>query len=164
MADVSIRPAAPGDLPAIHRLLTNFGAHWERPEWVTATPVALDAALFGTDHKGFAHVAERDGNVVGAALWYLTYNFWMATPILFLEDLYVDEAARGSGAGEGLMRALADEAVVRDCAWMDWIVRVDNIAGQRFYARHGGALEADFGLWRMERDALIRLAGGADDR
>jgi len=160
MAELATRSAARADVPAIYRLLTDFGAHWGRPDWVTATPDALEAALFGVDHKGLAHVAVLDGDVVGVALWFLTFNFWMATPVLFLEDLYVDEAARGSGAGEALMRALANEAVARDCAWMDWTVRVDNDAGQRFYTRHGGAHEADFGLWRMERDALERLAVG----
>lgn len=161
MADLIIRPAMPGDVPAIYQLLINFGAHWGRSEWVTTTPEALNAALFGKDHKGFGNVALVDGNIVGVALWYLTFNFWMATPVLFLEDLYVDETARGSGAGEALMRALAREAVSRDCAWMDWLVRVDNEAGQRFYARHGGAREADYDFWRMEREALDRLAAGA---
>jgi len=161
MAGLAIRPAAADDVPAIHQLLTDFGVLWGRSEWVTTTLNALDAALFGADHKGFGHVASVDGNIVGVALWYLTYNFWMATPVLFLEDLYVDETARGSGAGEALMRALATEAVARNCGWMDWIVPADNVAGQRFYARLGGAREAGNDLWRMERDALERLASVA---
>lgn len=161
MPDLSVRPAAPGDVPAIHRLLTSFGALWGKPEWVTTTPDALDAALFGPDHKGFGHVALIDGDIVGVALWFLTFNFWMATPVLFLEDLYVDEAARGSGAGEALMRMLAREVVARNCGWMDWVVPVDNVAGQRFYARLGGARASGYDFWRMEREALDRLAAGA---
>lgn len=155
-----IRAATIADVPAIHGLLQRFGTHWGNPDWVSATPEALSAALFGADPKGFGHVAQIDGQVTGVALWFVTFNFWMAEPILFLEDLFVDEAARGSGAGEALMRALAREATERGCAWMDWIVRTDNHAGQRFYARHGGVRQGDFDLWRMERDALARLAGG----
>ncbi|MBX9730478.1 MAG: GNAT family N-acetyltransferase [Sphingomonas sp.] len=155
---LAIRRATQDDIPEIHRLLLAFGRHWQREEWVSGTQAALDTALFGLDHRGFAHVAELDGKVVGMALWYLTFSFWLAEPVLFLEDLYVDEPARGSGAGEALLRTLAAEALDRGCAWMDWIVQTDNEATKRFYARHGGAHNADFDLWRMEGDQLRALA------
>ncbi|WP_374146195.1 N-acetyltransferase family protein [Sphingomonas sp. 28-63-12] len=155
---LAIRRATRNDVPEIHRLLLAFGRHWHREHWVSGTQAALDKALFGHDLRGFAHVAALDDTVVGIALWYLTYNFWLAEPVLFLEDLYVDEPARGSGAGEALLRALAAEALDRDCAWMDWIVRTDNEATKRFYARHGGTHNADFDLWRMEGDQLRALA------
>lgn len=158
MAALEIRAAARGDVSAIHRLLLDFGRHWGHEEWVSGSPDALATALFGPDHKGYGHVAVLDGAVVGVALWFLAFNFWMAQPVLFLEDLYVDEAARGSGAGEALMRALAKEAVTCDCAWMEWIVAVDNVAGQRFYARHGGTAKTEYDLWRLEDDALHALA------
>lgn len=159
MAAPSVRRATSHDAADIHRLLVAFGALWNRPEWVTGTPAALEAALFGPDPKGFAHVALVEDAVVGVALWYMAFNFWMATPVLYLEDLFVDASARDSGAGETLLRALAAEAVDRDCGWMEWIVPSNNIAGKRFYARHGASNHSDYELWRMERDALNRLAG-----
>lgn len=159
MASVTIRAAEPRDVADIHRLLLAFGRHWTHEDWVTSTPETLDKALFGPDHKGFGHVAERDGQILGVALWFMAFNFWMTEPVLFLEDLFVDEAARGSGTGEALIKALAVEAVSCDCAWMEWIVRADNIASQRFYARHGGQHMAEYGLWRLEGDALQALAG-----
>lgn len=160
MATPEIRAVTPGDVPAIHQLLLDFGRHWGHEEWVSGSPDALAQALFGPDHKGHGHVAVIDGAVVGVALWFLAFNFWMAQPVLFLEDLYVDETARGSGAGEALMRALAGEAVARECAWMEWIVAVDNVAGQRFYARHGASAKVEYDLWRLEDDELRSLAAG----
>lgn len=161
MAGPSVRCATAQDVAAIHGLLRAFGRLWNHEDWVTSTPAALEKALFAPDHKGFAHVVALDGAIVGVALWYMAFNFWMTEPVLYLEDLYVDDAARGSGAGEALLRTLAAEAIARDCAWMEWIVPGDNIAGKRFYARHGGSQQSDYELWRMEGDALRALASGA---
>lgn len=157
MAMPAIRAAKISDVRAIHGLLLQFGAHWGHKDWVSATPETLQAALFGTEPNGFGHVAEIDGQVIGVALWFLTFNFWMAEPILFLEDIYVDEAARGNGAGAALMRTLAQEATRRGCARIDWIVKADDRDSQRFYARHGGERQGEFEVWRMECDALARL-------
>ncbi|MBA3879545.1 MAG: GNAT family N-acetyltransferase [Sphingobium sp.] len=160
---VVARPATRADVAAIHRRLQHFGAHIGHPEWVSATPGRLDAALFGPAPQGHAHVATLDDRVVGVALWFLTFNFWMAQPILYLEDLFVDAEARGAGAGEALMQALAAEACARDCAWMDWIVLTDNLGGQRFYERIGARLQPEWRLWRLEGEALAALAGERPD-
>ncbi len=156
-----VRQAVPEDIGAIHALLLGFGRHVGHVEWVSAGPEALAGALFGAAPRGHAHVALVDGRIVGVALWFLSFNFWMVQPVLYLEDLFVDAEARGSGAGEALMRALAAEAVARDCAWMDWQVLTDNHGGQRFYARLGARAQPEWRLWRLEGPALAELAGGA---
>ncbi|MCH4891941.1 GNAT family N-acetyltransferase [Sphingomonas sp. SFZ2018-12] len=157
---VTIRRAEPRDLPEIQALLHAFGQHLERPEWVTGSAGALEAALFGDPPSGHGHVAELDGRVVGIALWFLTYNFWTTRPVLYLEDLYVDASARGSGAGEALLRALGAEAVARDCAWMSWAVLVTNQGAKRFYERLGAAHDPSWEVWRLEGDTLTALGTG----
>ena len=158
-----VRPAAPIDVDAIFERLLGFGRHVGNPDWVSTTPDQLVAGLFGSLPRGFAHVATVEGRVVGVALWFFTFNFWMAQPILYLEDLFVDADARGSGAGEALMRALAAEAVARDCAWMDWQVLTVNVGGQRFYDRLGAELQPEWRLWRLEGEALAALADTPPD-
>lgn len=161
---VAVRPAMRADVDAIHERLCRFGRHIGHPDWVSATPDQLGAALFGPAPTGFAHVAQHDGQIVGVALWFLSFNFWMAQPILYLEDLFVDAEARSLGAGEALMRALAAEAQRRGCAWMDWIVLTDNLGGQRFYERLGAKLQPEWRLWRLEGEALAALAGERPDQ
>lgn len=163
MTTVGARPAGLADIDAIHQRLRHFGAHIGHPEWVSATREQLAEALFGAAPKGHAHVATIGDGVVGVALWFLTFNFWMARPILYLEDLFVDAEARGAGAGEALMKALAAEARARDCAWMDWIVLTDNLGGQRFYDRIGARAQPEWRLWRLEGEALAALAGERPD-
>lgn len=155
---VVVRRATADDVAAIHALLLGFGRHIGHVDWVTAGPAALRDALFGATPRGFAHVAVVDARIVGVALWFLSFNFWMVQPILYLEDLFVDAEARGSGAGEALMRALAAEAIARDCAWVDWQVLTENTGGQRFYDRLGAKLQPEWRLWRLEGEALAALA------
>ena len=44
------------------------------------------------------------------------YSTWRGRRCLYLEDLFVRPAARGKGAGLGLMRELARGAMNHDCA------------------------------------------------
>ena len=62
---------------------------------------------------------------------------WTGGPILFLQDLFVSEEARGAGAGEALLKGvyrLADELGASQVFWM---VDEDDARLQGFYARHG---------------------------
>lgn len=156
---VVVRTAEPADMADIYRLLRAFGRHMGHEDWVSGTPDGLARDLFSNPPKCFAHVAMVDTAIVGAALWFETYSFWAAQPILYLEDLFVDAEVRGAGAGEALMRALAGEATARGCAWMDWQVLTDNVGGQRFYDRLGAKLQPEWRLWRLEGDALAALVG-----
>ena len=126
---VVVRTARPEDVAAIHARLMGFGRHVGNPDWVSTTEDQLGDALFGPASRGFAYIAVVDGRIAGVALWFLTYNFWMAQPILYLEDLFVDAEARGAGAGEALMRALAGEATAGGGAWMAWKELTDNVGG-----------------------------------
>lgn len=161
MSALTVRPAAPDDVPAIHALLLDFGRYWRHEDWVSGSEPALADALFGPAPRGQGHVACLETGVIGVALWFVTYNFWMTRPILYLEDLFVAEAARGSGAGAALMRALAAEALARDCAWMSWTVRDEDAGAARFYAALGAEPDRESRPWRLEGDALHALAGGA---
>lgn len=155
-----IRAATPEDVPAIRALVAAFAAETGQAEWARASEAGLSAALFGAGARCAALVAPGEGGLRGIALWFLTYNFWLGRPVLYLEDLFVRAEARGAGVGEALMRALAAEALARDCAWMDWQVLTSNLGGQRFYARLGAAAQPEWRLWRLERPALETLARG----
>lgn len=158
MSAPAVRPAVRDDVPAIHALLRDFGRYWHHADWVSGTEAALADALFGPVPRGMGHVACAGGSVIGVALWFVTYNFWVTRPILYLEDLFVAEAARGSGAGAALMRALAAEALARDCAWMSWTVRDEDEGAARFYAGLGALPDRESRPWRLEGEALERLA------
>src|SRR4051812_9676791 len=56
----------------------------------------------------FARLAERDGIIVGFSISVLHEGTWTIDPVCYLEDLFVDPAARGEGAGGFLIQDLID--------------------------------------------------------
>ena len=155
---VLIRRAERADVPDILRLIVALAVYEREPDAVKVTEESLGEILFGDNPGVFVHVAEEGGRVVGIALWFLTFSTWIGVPSLYLEDLFVEEAARGSGAGRALFQALAREAKARGCARMDWAVLDWNEQARGFYARLGGHHSTGWQPWRMEGEALDRLA------
>ncbi|MFN3819835.1 N-acetyltransferase family protein [Blastomonas sp.] len=157
---VSIRPARPGDEAAILRLVIALAVYEREPDAVQATEDSLRKTLFGENPQVFAHLAEMDGEVVGLALWLLTYSTWTGAPSLYLEDLFVCRRARGTGTGRALLTTLAREAKARGCARMDWAVLDWNDKAKDFYHHIGAHHSKGWEPWRIEGDALERLAEG----
>lgn len=156
---LAIRRVEPGDVAAILDLIVALAVYEREPDAVQATEASLHATLFGPAAEVFAHVAEVDGRVEGVALWFRTYSTWTGRPSLYLEDLFVSEAARGTGAGKALLTALAQEAKRQDCARIDWAVLDWNDTAKTFYRHIGAKRSAGWEPWRLEGEALDRLAG-----
>ena len=68
---------------------------------------------FGPQPHFEALLAFLDGEPAGMALFHPRFSTWLGQPRLFLEDLYVTEAARGHGVGRRLMARLAAIAIER---------------------------------------------------
>lgn len=157
-----IRAARDGDEAEILRLVQALADYEKASDAVKATASSLRAMLFGDNPKVFAHIAERDGQVVGIAVWFFTFSTWTGRHGIYLEDLFVDPAARGQGAARLLFRALAAEAKAHDCARIDWAVLDWNELGKGFYRRLGAVQKADWEPWRLDGAALDALAEGSD--
>jgi GNAT superfamily N-acetyltransferase len=152
-----VRRAAPGDVPAILRCIKALATYEREPDAVQATEASLQETLFGADPRVFAHVVEIDGVVEGIAVWFLNYSTWTGRPGIYLEDLFVSEAARGSGAGKALFRALAQEAVANGYARIDWAVLDWNMPAMDFYRAIGAERQTTWEPWRLSGAALAAL-------
>ena len=166
---VRIRPATASDVPLILALFRRAAAfQGEPPDVVTATEERLAATMFGPAPLASALLAESPedaGVVLGLACYYFTFSTYTARPTLYLEDLFVEEAARGRGVGTALMARLAHIALGRDCRAMEWLTPAaeDNAALPFYRGRIGAeAVETTDGgkLYRMRlpEDGLRRLA------
>lgn len=83
-----------------------------------------------------ALIAELDGEPVGMALFHPRFSTWTGTPTLFLEDIFVREAARSHGIGRRLMARLAAIALERGWARIDFHV-LDWNPARGFYQKLG---------------------------
>ena len=136
MPRTSIREARPEDAELLLRFIRELALYDDAPERVCCTADDLRRDGFGPARRFEALIAEVGGEAAGYALFYPSYTAWAGTAGLFLEDLYLDETARGHGVGRRLMAELA--ALCRRRGWtrIDLRVRADNRA-RRFYQRIG---------------------------
>ncbi len=155
-----IRPAEPGDVDVLHQFIVALAEAEEFPEPVTAQPQDLAQALFGPRSVAAAVVAVIDGVAAGFALYYPTYSTIVGRPGIHLEDLYIRPEHRGSGLGRALLAHLAQLALERDGARLEWWVLRTNEPALRFYARLAARELDEITIQRLDGSALRNLATG----
>jgi GNAT superfamily N-acetyltransferase len=156
-----IRPATPGDIPAIIQLIRALSDYEKLSDQVVLDEARLREHLFGPRPYAEVLLAEEAGRVVGYALFFHTYSTFLARPSLYLEDLFVLPEHRGRGHGKALLARLARLAVERDCGRFEWMVLDWNTPAIQFYESLGAALAPEWKLCRMTGDALRRFAATA---
>lgn len=153
-----LRAARPGDEPGILAHIHALARYEREPDAVENTAQMLTDTLFGAQPRAFAHVVERDGAIVGIAIWFLTYSTWTGTHGIWLEDLHVDEAERGRGYGRSLMSALASVCVERGYRRFEWTVLDWNEPSIGFYRSIGAEPLAEWTTQRLTGQQLEQLA------
>jgi len=154
-----VRFASRDDLPRLWELLRGLAEYERWTEYVTGTQEQLGELLFGARPVGEALVAEREGRLVGYAIFFPTLSSFRTRTMLWLEDLFVEESERGRGTGRALVAALARLAVERGHARIDWHVLDWNAPSIAFYERLGaGRIATDVHTYSLPEDALRRIA------
>jgi GNAT superfamily N-acetyltransferase len=155
-----IRPAKPEDVAEIHAMVRELADYEKSLDQAKATPEQLHDALFGERPAVFAHVAEDDaGRVLGFALWFLNYSTWTGVHGIYLEDLYVRPAARGTGYGKALLAQLARICVERGYQRLEWSVLDWNEPALAVYRSQGAVPMDEWTVHRLTGDALAAMAG-----
>jgi len=153
-----LRPARPGDEPGILACITALAVYEKEPDAVDNTADDLTVTLFGPEPRAFAHVVERDGQIVGIAVWFITYSTWTGRHGVWLEDLFVLDSERGRGYGKALMRALAAVCIERGYSRFEWTVLDWNEPAIGFYRSLGVTPMSEWTTQRLTGDALTALA------
>ena len=78
-------------------------------------------------------VAVQDGQVIGFTTYNLQNSTWSANGHCYLEDLFVDPAARGTGAGRALIDYVKDFAISNKCSRLYWNTDEDNATARKLY-------------------------------
>jgi GNAT superfamily N-acetyltransferase len=159
----TLRPAAAADLPAIVGLIRELADFEQLLHLVVVTPESLHPHLFGPRPAAEAVVAEVNGEVVAFALFFTNFSTFLGRPGLYLEDLYVQPAHRGSGLGKALLRHLAALALQRGCGRFEWSVLDWNENAIRFYQGMGATVMPDWRICRVTGDALATMAKPGND-
>jgi GNAT superfamily N-acetyltransferase len=159
-----VTPAEPAHLQAIAALAEEMDRFYGATE-VEALEIRLrqiKEAIFDPQPTAFALLAWDDDQLVGFAAYSFLWPAVGLTRSLFLKELYVANAARRSGVGERLMRALFEVAVKHDCSRVEWQTETANHQARAFYAKIGAPKFEGKVFYRVGDDMLRRLATTED--
>lgn len=120
---------------------------------------ALAERLFGERRYAEVLIGEVDGRPEGFALFFHNFSTFEGKPGVYLEDLFVNPAARGAELGKALLARLAQIAVERDCPRLEWWVLDWNEPAINFYKSLGASPMDEWTTYRVDGAALKRLAG-----
>jgi GNAT superfamily N-acetyltransferase len=107
---------------------------------LSATEELLQHTLFNDPPFAKVLLAEVKGKAIGFAAYYFRYSSFKAQPSIWIDDLYVEDAARSQGVGTVLMKTLIEIAQAHHCSQLAWNAWKDNHRAVNFYDRIGGKL------------------------
>jgi GNAT superfamily N-acetyltransferase len=161
----STRPARPADIEEIHAMIVELAVYEREPDAVKASPADLHEALFGATPVAEALIAETDdargSAVAGHAIFHTTFSTWEGKAGIWLEDLYVRPAFRGTGTGAALFRALARLTLDRGYTRYEWVALDWNTPALGFYASFGAARRDQWVMHRLSGPELDRAAAAS---
>jgi len=152
-----LRAAEPRDVNPIVGLITELAEFEKLTHLLQVTPQSLHPHLFGPRPVAEAVVGEVGGEVVAFALFFTNFSTFLAKPGLYLEDLYVKPAHRGSGIGRALLEHLGALAVERGYGRFEWSVLDWNDNAIRLYEKMGATVLPDWRICRVTGSALQRF-------
>ncbi|MEY4671715.1 MAG: hypothetical protein RLZZ415_1594 [Pseudomonadota bacterium] len=158
---ISIRPATSADLPLIAQLIRDLADYEKLLHEVRFDEAVLGQKLFGARPYAEVVIGEIDGAAQGFALFFHNFSTFEGKPGIYLEDLFVRPAARGTGLGKALLSHLAMLAVERDCARLEWSVLDWNSPAIGFYQKLGARLMDEWTVMRVDGTALQQLGAAA---
>jgi ribosomal protein S18 acetylase RimI-like enzyme len=125
----------------LHDLLPLMRGYCDFYEVDPSDPALLDMAraLIGDPAREGVQLIARDdsGLAVGFATIFWTWSTLSASRIGVMNDLFVSEHARGSGAAEQLISECAARAREHGATSLDWTTALDNHRAQKLYDRVG---------------------------
>lgn len=158
MANIDIHQATIADAALILRFVTELAIYEKAEHEVIATEADIRNSLFGASSTVRALICRAGGEPIGFAVYFFNYSTWLGKNGLYLEDLYVSPANRGTGAGIALLKHLAQIAVENNCGRFEWNVLDWNEPAIKFYQSIGAKPLNEWVGYRLAGQALEDFA------
>jgi GNAT superfamily N-acetyltransferase len=155
---IKIRKATKEDAALIFSFIKELAKHEKSEHEVHATESDIKNSLFSENSTTKAIICERGGEPIGFAVYFFSYSTWLGKKSLYLEDLYLRDAERGSGAGVVVLKHLAKIAVNHDCGRLEWVVFDWNKSAITFYESLGATQKSGLLGYQLSGAYLHSLA------
>lgn len=129
----TVRFLAATDHDAWHRLWDGYCTFYKTSMPADVTAATWQRLLDDSTPDFFGLVAERDGEVIGIANCILHGTTWSISQRCYLNDLFVNPEARGSGAGKALIAHLQQLGAEHGWDKIHWLTAESNSTARRLY-------------------------------
>ena len=137
-----IREATIEDVPELHPLLRAYTDFYDSHPTDDGLAEMLEGVITAPSDQAFALVAlDDDKRIIGFAICCWKWSSLRGARIVFLDDLFVDPAARGQGYADALIESVADAARRAGAPCVAWLTMPDNHRAHKVYDRVGGSSE-----------------------
>jgi len=132
VADLALRPPGAADRAAWDRLWQGYQRFY-KVEIAEAVSDLTWARLHDPAEPMAAALAWSGARAVGMVHWVFHRSTWTAGHYCYLQDLYVDEDVRGSGAGRALIAHVRAEAEAAGASRLYWLTHETNTDAMKLY-------------------------------
>jgi GNAT superfamily N-acetyltransferase len=133
---IEIRPARTDEIEEMLPLIRAYCEFYET-EPDDEGLRSMFETLINEPSQGAVFIARDDGRAVGFATLDWKWSSLKAARLGYLEDLFVDPAARGRGIADALIEVCAGRCRELGMPVMEWLTAPDNHRAQKVYKRAG---------------------------
>ena len=145
-APITVDALQEADYPTWRLLAQGYHTFYEREMPESTYQHSWQRLMRGDGVYGFA--ARVDGQLLGITHYLFHPSTW-SQDVCYLQDLFVNEAARGKGVAQALIEQVAQVARARGAPKLYWLTHQTNARARRLYdrvAKHHGFLRYDYAL------------------
>jgi GNAT superfamily N-acetyltransferase len=135
--EIEIGPIAAEEFEELLPLIAAYQRFYEVKEIDDERNRVFFRRFIAPSEDGLLLGARSEGRLVGYACLYWHFSSLEATESVLMNDLYVEESARGTGVGRALIEATAEVARERGVPFVEWSTAPDNHTAQRLYDSTG---------------------------
>ncbi len=157
-ADPVIRRATEADAETIHGLILDLAESIGLTHKVASTARDIRSHGFGAEAAFGALIAESNGAAVGLCLYFESFSSWDGCRGVYVQDIFVSEAARSRGLGRRLLAEAAARSRARGGSYLRLSVEAGNDTAQAFYERVGLRWSKTERIYQVRGDDFAALS------
>jgi GNAT superfamily N-acetyltransferase len=138
MADqLRIEPVVEAELEPLLPMIAAYQRFYEVEEIDEGRNRSFFSRFLAPSVDGMLLGAWRGEQLIGYACLYWHFTSLVPAETVLMNDLYVEESARGGGVGRALIEASAAVARERGAHRLEWATAPDNVTARRLYDSTG---------------------------
>lgn len=137
-----IRKATIEDIPILSGLFNQYRIFYKQPHDIEAAKQFITERM--KKEESVIFVALLDNKVVGFTQLYPVFSSVGLKRAWLLNDLFVAEEARGSGAADALLKQAQEMGAATDSRWLLLQTAITNHRAQKVYERNGWKKDSDY--------------------